>query len=320
MKALFRRGVWLLLLASAGAGGELKLRAQSPPVLPSPAGVATNTIPTPPLPVFHPRTQLFRDVLAMSGSDREQFLANRPAQNRAPLEAKIREYEAMTPEQRETVLHATQLHEYLQYFVQIPPAERAPQLALVPQDYQAEVTGRLQMFDRLPPPLQKEVLATDSTKAYILGAAPTNALHTAVMPPLPPDPLATLSRLTPEQREKLFANFEHFFDLSDEDRQKVLATLPVPERTQVVKTLSELEKLPSGQRERGLQSISKLANMTEEQRQVFYANADRWEKMTPAERETWRKMATHLPPPLPPLPALPLIPRQGMAVVTNPTR
>lgn len=144
------------------------------------------------------------------------------------------------------------------------------------------------------------------------------------MPPSP-EALRYLNRLSPDERRKMYASFQHFFDLNNDDRQKILATLPADERGRVEKTLHDLEGLPPAQRDRGLQSISLLASMTDEQRQAFFQNAALWEKLPPAERQTWRKVVTHLPP-VPPLPdpyadrGVPAVSssRGGFSVITNP--
>jgi Protein of unknown function (DUF3106) len=316
MNLLFCGGLRRWLLLNAAFGCCLGAFAQTPP----------------PLPVFQTRTGLFRKILAMTAAQQEAWLTNRPVQVRPQLEAKIKEYEAMSPEARESILRATELHEYLAYFIKIAPADRASQLAQVPPEYRAAISGKLSEFDILPPELQQEALAGKSTANYFLnppspragGPNSANAAH----PPMPPPPgaLQYLNRLPLEERRKMYASFKHFFDLNSDDRQKILATLPAEQRGKVERTLQELENLPPEQRDRGLQSISMLAGMTDEQRQAFFQNADAWQKLPPAERQTWRKVVTHLPPP-PPLPdpyparAVPAISSSpnGFSVITNPS-
>jgi hypothetical protein len=283
----------------------------------------TNTSPVagpPPLPVFQPRIEMFRKVLAMPPTDREQWLANRPASSREVLQAKIQEYQAMNPEAREAVLRATELHEYLQYYIQMPVAERSPQLAQIPPQYQKIVGERLREFDILPPELQKEVLAGKTTAEYFLGSGlvvtPSNKANYPP-PPIPPEPLTYLSRLSSAQRQQMYASFQHFFDLGIDDRQKILATLPAVERGQVEKTLAGLESLPKEQREQGLRSISILAGMSDDQREAFFRNAALWRELPPTERQTWHKLVAHLPPLPPPMPPMPVA-RGGLSAVTNP--
>jgi Protein of unknown function (DUF3106) len=266
----------------------------------------------------------------MTPAQQEAWLTNRPAQVRPQLQSKIQEYEAMTPQARESVLRATELHEYLAYFVNTAPPNRSAQLAQVPSEYRAAINEKLKEFDVLPPELQKEVLAGKSTASYFLNPGPalTGTVHPVPPPPMlpPPGALQYLNRLPPGDRQKMYTSFRHFFDLNNDDRQKILATLPAEERARVEKTLHELESLPPEQRDHGLQSVSLLAGMTDEQRQAFFQNAALWEKLPQTERQTWRKVVTHLPP-LPPLPdpyavrAVPAITSSpnGFSVTTNPS-
>jgi hypothetical protein len=324
MNSLSRRGLWwrLVLALSAACGLCVTANAQTPPA--TPTGVITKSLSTnlPPLPVFGPVTELFRKVLAMTETGREAWLTNRPSQARSGLEAKIKEYLAMKPEAREAVLYATELHEYLEYFIKAPAADRGSELAQIPLEYRATVREKVAEFGLLPPELQKEVLAGKTTAEYFLSpASPPRIRHPlrppVPMPPLPPprEPLKYLSRLSPGERQSIYASFEHFFDLNNDDQQKILAMLPPNQRGPVEKTLRDLDGLPKEQRDRGLQSVGILAGMTDEQRGTFFRNAELWEKLPSAERQTWRKVVAHLPPP----PPMPPQPHEGLSFATNPS-
>jgi hypothetical protein len=309
-----------LFFAGAVSSACLMARGQTPP------GPAADL---PPVPAFQPHTEMFRKLLAMPAAEQEQWLAGRTPQSRQLLEAKIHEYQAMNPETREAVLRATELHEYLQYFIMAPAADRSSQLAQIPGEYRGIVSNRLQVFTILPPDLQKEVLAGKTTAEYFLGPEPAAARvskATYSPPPMPPEPVTYLSRLPAEQRQKMFASFQHFFDLDSDDRRKTLATLPPGERGQVERTLGALERLPAEEREQGLRSLSLLAGMTDEQREAFFRNAALWRVLPPAERQTWHKLVAHLPPmppgadglltpPMPPEAAS----RSGLSAATNPS-
>ena len=319
MNSSFRRAV---IFWGAGFGICLTVGGQT---IPAPAvaslGAITTTIASnlPPLPVFQPRIEFFRKVLAMTAAEQEAWLTNRPPQVRAQLAAKIQEYQAMSPDARAAVLRATELHEYLEYFIKAPVSNRSTQIAQVPLQYRATVMEKLREFDLLPPELQQEVLAGKTTANYFLNPTPLAArtVHRPnppmPPPPLPPAPLSYLSRLSADQRQEMYASFQHFFDLDNDARQKILSTLPPAERGPVAKTLRDLQQLPREQRDRGLQSISALADMSDEQRQAFFKNAELWQQLPPAERQTWRKVVVHLPPPLPDPASF-----EGPALVTNP--
>ncbi len=324
MNFLFRRTVRWVIFWNAGFGICLTVGGQTIPVSPAPApGAITMTVSSnlPPLPVFQPRTEIFRKILAMTAAQQEAWLTNRPPQVRPQLEAKIREYQAMTPEAREAVLRATELHEYLEYFIKTTATDRSNQVEQIPLEYRATVKEKLREFALLPPPLQQEVLAGKTTANYFLNPSPFAArnVHRPNLPPppplpMPPAPLSYLGRLSPGQRQEMYTSFQHFFELGDDDQQKILVTLPTDERGQVEKTLRDLEHLPKEQRDRGLQSISALASMPDEQRQIFFKNAELWRQLSQTERQTWRKVVVHLPP-LPPMPT----PHEGPALATSPT-
>jgi hypothetical protein len=321
MNFLFRRAVRWVIFWGAGSGICLTVGGQTIPAprVPTP-GMITMTVASnlPPFPVYQPRTEFFRKVLAMKAAEQEAWLTNRPPQVRAQLAAKIREYQAMAPDAREAVLRATELHEYLEYFIKAPAAGRASQLAQVPLEYRATIQEKLREFDLLPPELQQEVLAGKTTANYFLNPRPLLARTVRrpnpllPPPPMPPAPLSYLSRLPADQRREMYASFQHFFDLDDDARQKILSTLPLAERGLVAKTLRDLERMPQEQRDRGLQSITMLADMSDEQRQTFFRNAELWQQLPPSERQTWRKVVVHLPP-MPPDPAS----FEGPALVTN---
>jgi hypothetical protein len=87
------------------------------------------------------------------------------------------------------------------------------------------------------------------------------------------------------------------------------------------KTLQSFEQLPPPQRRQCVHNYAKFAGMSATERAEFLKNAESWSKMSPAERQTWRDLVTHVPlwPPAPPLvmpplpPAMPKIPRASVA-------
>jgi hypothetical protein len=89
------------------------------------------------------------------------------------------------------------------------------------------------------------------------------------------------------------------------------------------KTLEAFDKLPAAQRAECIQAFAKFAGMGAAEQQEFLANAARWAQMSPADRQSWRDLVTHVPewPPLPlgfvPSPAPPLPTGIQPAVATN---
>jgi hypothetical protein len=111
--------------------------------------------------------------------------------------------------------------------------------------------------------------------------------------------LIDLTKLPVEQRERMYASFQRYFEMSPAQKQKVLDRLPDGERQRVERALSALEKLTTAERRAGLEAVGRLVSMTGEQQQQLFANAERWKTLPESERKVWVKLAGHLPP-LPP--------------------
>jgi len=293
MMPLLQRGLLLLIALGVCPGFFTEAPAQTAAASAGQTSAAAAPMKSP--------VELFRQLLAMKPEEREKFLADRPADKRTGLLEKIQEYEAMKPEERELSLGATELQSYLEQFVNTAPTNRAAQLAAVPEPYRKIISDRLNVWDILPPDLQKDVLAHEATKRYFLGAGPdtiTNDVWRILPPPLQ-DEVSRLSKVPPKERRQSFAAAEQFFGLSDEEKQKVLGTLSDTERQRVGETLQTLQHLPKEQLDRCLKSIGRLAGLNERDRREFMKNAGRWNEMPPEERAAWRNLDDSLPP-LPP--------------------
>jgi hypothetical protein len=262
------------------------VQAQNPPG-PSPVEFppdATNRYP--PLPPVPPPVFFFRQLLAMSPSERADSLTNRPPEARARILAKVREYQSLGPDECELRLRATELRWYLTPLLRVPPAERNQQLALVPEDLRGLVKARLELWNILPPPLQQEFLANDQALHYFAHVETTNR------------PAAMANQ------QKITAQFNQFFELTPAEKQQTLSTLSEAERAQMEQTLQTFAQLPPPQRNRCLRNYAKFAGMSAADRAEFLKTAERWSQMSPEERQTWRDLVAQVPvwPPLPPLP------------------
>lgn len=327
MKLLFR-AFWLLLLLSAGPGWVWTLEAQTAPVSAAPATpvarASTNDVQGLPFPTFRPPTEVFRDLLKLTSAQLDQRLTNQQPQLRRQLKDKIQEYQAMPPAAREARLHATELHEYLQFYIKNPPLNRSQQLKSVPDEYRQEVSDRLTQFDILPPALRQEALSQPSTADYFVGPG---FAASRVTPPVPqlsssPAPIKAISELPDAERAQLFSSMEDFFELDPKDQQKIIAAVPADQRGQVARVMFQIKNLPSEQREQTLQVIRTVAAMNDQQRQQFFNSAERWQAMSESERAIWLRLVSHLPPP-PTLPIMPPATRPGgpprsVSVATNP--
>jgi hypothetical protein len=295
MSRFFHRQLGLPLALLLFVEVSAWLRAQ-------PLATATNTASTP---VLHPPLAFFRELLAMTSAQREQHLAQWTPEKRARLLAKISEYEAMTPSAREESLTATELHWYLQQFLLKSSTNSGIDLSQVPEPYHQMVSDRLNMWRILPPPLQQDVLAHETTRDFFLlgGRARTNldVVRWQMIPPPLRQELFRLDVLPPVQRQQSYARFQGFFELTTDEKKAVLNTLPAVERQQLEKTIADLNHLPPEQRNLALRSLGQLAGCNEQQRSEFFKNLGRWKQLSPDEQQLWLKLASHLPP-MPPMP------------------
>ena len=294
------------IIFSLAALAVFSLPAQNLPPLPGPTISSANLLP-PPLPLLQPPSPVnyFRQLLAMPPAERNRSLTNRSPEVRARIQAKVREYLALTPDDRELRLRATELRWYLTPLFRAAPPERATRLAQVPDELRGIVESRLAQWDLLPPPLQKEFLDNDHALHYFAHVELTNTAAT-----------------TP-QSQKIAAEFNQFFEFTAEEKLQTLGTLSEGERAQMEKTLRAFEQMPAQQRQQCVRNFAKFAGMAPAERVNFLKDAERWSKMSPSERQSWRDLVTHVPlwPPLPSPasparlipPATTKIPRAGVA-------
>jgi Protein of unknown function (DUF3106) len=279
----------------------------------------------PPLPQTQSPVDFFRELLEMSPRERANFLTNKPPEIRARILDKVREYLALDPDERELRLRATELRWYLMPLLRESPTNRVERLALVPDDIRGLVEARLEQWDILPPPLQKEFLENERTLRYFSHVDATNNFGANEWHHEPSDTeQSRWNALSEEERQRISAQFNQFFELTPAEKQTALNTLSDAERRQMEKTLQSFDKLPPAQRRECVRAFTKFAEMSPQDRTEFLKNAERWSQLSPKERQAWRDLVAEVPqwPPLPtqlimpPLP--PRIPlRPHPIVVTN---
>jgi len=245
----------------------------------------------------------------MTPAERSSSLTNRPPEARAKILTKVREYQALGPDERELRLRATELRWYLTPLLSLPVEQREARLAQVPDDLRALVQSRLTMWDGLPPGLQQELLANDKTLRYFTHVNTTNT---------PP---------ASRQQQKIAEQFNLFFELTPNEKQQALNSLSEAERAAMQKTLDSFSQLPPKQRTQCLHNYAKFASMSADERTEFLKSAEKWSQMSPKERQTWRDLVAHVPqwPPMPPptVPpnlfphTTPKIPRTSLATNAN---
>ncbi len=280
--------------------------------------------PTPQSPVA-----VFRQLLAMTPQERESYLTNRPPEIRSRILAKVREYLALGPDERELRLCATELRWYLLPMLRESPPDREARLEQVPDELRDLVKSRLEQWDALTPQSRQEFLDNEPTLHYFSHVEPTNALPEPGAQRGPGD--AAQSRwqaLSEEKRQTITAQFTRFFELTPDEKQKTLNTLSDAERAQMEKTLQSFDKLPPAQRTQCIRAFTKFAGMSPADRAEFLKNAERWSQLPPKERQAWRDLVAQVPlwpplptarimPPMPPPLPLPRPPAQSLPHVRS---
>jgi hypothetical protein len=223
----------------------------------------------------------------------------------------------MKPEQRELRLLATELRWYLLPRMNMAPTNRADQLPAVPDRLRHLVDNRLREWDMLPPNLQNELLTNEMAIRLFTGVESTNlnGVSPSQREKLQKG-LEQWQQLREDQRQLIVARFNHFFELTPDEKDKALDTLSDPERRQIERTLNNFQDLTPAQRIRCIRSFETFATMSPEERQQFLKNAEHWKLMKPSQRQEWVRFINQLrleppmPPNLTPLPRPPPVPKR----------
>jgi hypothetical protein len=298
------RALWL-----AAAVGAIVLRpvpgfAQAPP-RPAVRG-ASRAEPAATNAALKCPVDTFREVLAMNPAEREEYLSSRPLPSRRLMEAKLREYESLSPNLRELRLRVTELHWYLLPLMTTPATNRADQVARIPREVRSMVADRIQKWDPLPPDAKDRFL-----QHLYEPERDGEATNVVLVPPLPPGARESLERgvqqwrrMNEEQRQQIEGRFYQFLELTVQERDITLHRLSEPEREQIEKTLEVFARLNQSQRTACFESFEKFASLSLGEREQFMQNAQRWEQMSPQDRQDLKDLvewSSRLPP-LPPRP------------------
>jgi hypothetical protein len=315
------------LLGQAATNPPVPAGSNSPAAVPA-ASTPRAPVEMPPLLLFgRSPIAFFRELLAMDDVERDQALSKYKPERQAPIVAKLDEYESLEPDDRELRLRVTELCWYLRPLMATPVADRARQLAKIPEPNRSLLAKRLSEWDKVPADVQRELLGLQPTLQYFTEMRIDDPLKRAqLLKSMSPARAKLLERgfqrwdsMSGEERQRTLSRFNQFFQLSGTEKAKALKTLSEPERRQIEKTLRTFGNLPEAQRTQCMRSFEKFASLSMDERQEFLKNAERWKQMPPSEREVWRRLLLTLPPPLPPgaepapppLPPLPRTPAEG---------
>jgi len=281
-----------------------------------------------------PPIEFFRELLAMNRDARKRLLASRPAESQKLITAKLAEYEALSPDQRELRLRVTELRYYLLPLMSSPATDRSASLARIPAEVRVLVEERLARWDELPPAERKELLENQAALQHLAEFPQAPALQSQVLTNMPAqirekllENLRQWEQLPDQQRQVIARRFESYFGLTPVEKAKTLRTLAESERLQIQKTLQTFDRLDPIRRAQCVRALDKLAEMNASERQQFLKSAAQWQRLSPAERASWRNLVyslSHQPPlppglrfPGPPPPPIPRAPRTAPLMATN---
>ncbi|MDD5139675.1 MAG: DUF3106 domain-containing protein [Verrucomicrobiales bacterium] len=261
----------------------------------------------------------FRQLLAMTPEERDELLTNHPPEIRTRILVKVGEYEALNPNERELRLRATELRWYLMPLLRDSPTNRAARLAHVPDDLRELVQDRLSEWSILPTTMQQEFLENEHILHYFAHVDTSNSPSENFGREPSDAERARWNALSEPERRQVAAGFNHFFELTPDEKQKTLGTLSEAERRQMQKTLLAFDKMPPSQRAECVSAFARFASMTAPEKAEFLKNAERWSQMSPAERQAWRDLVVNVPqwPPLPIGFVVPIPGEPNPGVVTN---
>jgi hypothetical protein len=291
---------WLVFWV-AGQGMFLPVFAGTVPSVPPPVKLlSTSASGSPALSQPRSPVALFRQLLAMTPEERETSLTNRPPEIREGILAKVNEYEALDPDERELRLRATELRWYLLPLLRESPSNRTVRLAQIPADLHELVKSRLDQWIILPPQLQQEFLENEQALRYFAHLDVSNNLTLQKIAP-PGSELERWTTMTETQRKQIATSVDQFFALTPDEKEAALNTLSDAERGQMEKTLQAFDKLPRNQRDECIRAFAKFTGMSASEKREFLRNAERWSQMSPADRQAWRDLVVNVPawPPLP---------------------
>ena len=261
-------------------------------------------LPVPPSPVDR-----LRELLRLDQEARARELAKKPVTSRRVIENSLKELDMLTPQQQQVRLRLMELRWEMSRVLSQAPTNRAISLMFIREDDRKLVTERLNYWDKLPFDLQKAVLENEAMLSYFIsGQVRSTTELTNRLGDFPPSIRTNLARvmkqwgeLTPDQQQKIYANFREVFGLDARDQEKIFRQASLEQGQQIQKVLKSLQKMPPQEQQRCMDSLRKFTSMTVEERAQFLRNAERWQKMPEEDRKKWRTLVRAVPP-LPPLP------------------
>ena len=265
----------------------------------------------------------------MAPAQREEVLTTRSEKQRTYLRARLAEFDALSPAEREIRLRLIELRAALMPLLLAAPGDRAKLLRQVPDVQRELVEAQLRVWDDLPAARLEQLLARRADGPAFAPLPPdppvelrppTTASAAAARRSRGEEGLAVWRSLSAEQQSRATQQLTRLLALPPRQQEAVMADLPEAQRASVTRMVASLGRLSVVDRERCLASFQRFAAMSPAQRHRFWANVDRWETLAPEERRAWRTFTATLPPSPPGLqsPPPPPPPRGASSAVLPP--
>jgi hypothetical protein len=251
----------------------------------------------------------FQRLLAMSPEDREKALTSKSDKQRSYLRRELLRYEEMPKDERETALQGLRVWYYVRELVKHPTEARTNALPIIPEVERKPVEVRLRRWDLLPQDLQKEIMDNERTIRYVVQLEGLSRQERKeIQATLPQslqkswdEKLEEWHAIPIERRQRIYAQFQKFFELSPKERAKFLETLPRQDRDQAEKSLQvvqELDKLSPEDRAACLESFKDFAETPAKSSQRFLhlETIRQWKEMSTKEKDILRKVRSVLVP------------------------
>jgi hypothetical protein len=256
----------------------------------------------------------------MSPEQREADLSRRSAEKRAVLESKLREFDQLSPSDREQRLRALRQRLMLTYLIRLPADSRLTELGRLQSDERAALEAPLRQWDQMPADLKDEVLQSEWAIRVLVQPQSAASVKPGEENPELTRRINHWQSLTWERRAAVVEQFSRFFEeLTPGEQAKVVAAAKPESRDALTANLQTFNQMAPEQREACLTNLQRFAQLSPAERQQFLMNAAIWDKMTDRERESWRRIVIKFNPrqPLPPVPVPHLPP---LPPLVNPDR
>src|SRR5688500_7094321 len=147
-----------------------------PPAIRLPGQTQVSRVPQPP-PMPPSPVEFFRQLLPMTREQRQTALEKYTPKTREFVAAKLKEYEALAPDERENRLRTLEMRWHLLPLMSMAPSNRVLRIQAVPERDRPLIEERLRLWDKLTPEQQRDVLECEpAIAAFTSPGRPTSSM------------------------------------------------------------------------------------------------------------------------------------------------